>query len=143
MRKKNRNRIKAKATSLTTLLVSVLILSALAGVQLIGKAFAAIAYNEDTDYSLNGRGEVFIQGAPIRGSNGIYFDTNDRLHIASAFGNEIVVMNPDSGEILQRIDALTPDDLTFGPDGSLYYTSIGTGYVYRIKPDGNITTPRR
>jgi hypothetical protein len=47
VRKKNRNRIKAKATRLTALLVSVLILSALGGVQFIGKVSAA-GYTEYT-----------------------------------------------------------------------------------------------
>ena len=47
LRKKNRNRIKVKATSLTALIVSVLILSALAGVQFIEEV-SAIDY---TDYT--------------------------------------------------------------------------------------------
>jgi len=45
LKTKNRNTMKAKATSLTTLLVSVLILSALAGVQFIGKVAADYPYD--------------------------------------------------------------------------------------------------
>ncbi len=84
--------------------------------------------------------EVLVQGAPIHGTNGIMFDSNDRLHIASVVGREIVVMDPETGEILDRLGTDLgiegPDDLTFGPDGSLYWTSILTGEVGRLSPDG-------
>ncbi|MFW9984533.1 MAG: hypothetical protein ACFFCB_07380, partial [Candidatus Odinarchaeota archaeon] len=91
-------------------------------------------------YSLNGIGKVLVRGAPISGANGIMFDNNDQLHIASISGGEIVVMDPKSGNILERIPASGPDDLAFGPDGSLYYTSIMDGFVFRIKPDGTTTS---
>jgi len=133
LRKLNVNKMKQKKKGYTTAIMAILTLS-------IVLASIPMAKAVDPEYPLNGRGIVLVQGAPIKGSNGINFDSNDRLYIASAFGNEIVVMDPDSGTILERISSTPyPDDLTFGPDGSLYYTSIGTGYVYRIKPDGNIT----
>ena len=68
------------------------------------------------------------------------FDSDDKLHIASVVGREIVVMDPETGEILSRLGTDLgvegPDDLTFGPDGSLYWTSIMTGEVGRLSPDG-------
>ena len=83
---------------------------------------------------------VIARGAPIHGSNGLYFDKNDRLHIASVSGREIVVMDPESGRILDRIGpergVESPDDLTFGPDGSLYWTALLTGEVGKLTPDG-------
>ena len=84
--------------------------------------------------------EVLVQGAPIHGTNGIMFDEEDHLYIASAIGREIVVMDPQSGGILDRIGTdrgvETPDDLHFGLDGSLYWTSIMTGDVGRLTPEG-------
>jgi sugar lactone lactonase YvrE len=84
--------------------------------------------------------KVIARGAPIKGANGLYFDKHDRLHIGSVFGREIVVMDPDSGKILDRIGpdrgVDTPDDVTFGPDGSLCWTAIMTGEVGRLTPDG-------
>ncbi len=83
---------------------------------------------------------VIARGAPIHGANGLYFDRHDRLHIASVSGREIVVMDPDSGRILDRIGpergVESPDDLTFGPDGSLYWTALLTGEVGKLTPDG-------
>ena len=86
---------------------------------------------------------TFITGADIHSANGIYFNAADQLFIASGIGSEIVTMNPENGEIVQRMgveDGIEePDDLTFGPDGSLYWTGVLTGDVGKISPDGNNT----
>lgn len=86
-------------------------------------------------------------GAAIHGSNGIRFDADGRLRIASLLGNEIVTMDPESGEIIERMDLAElggapsgPDDLAFGPDGSLYWTSLATGTVARLAPDGTLSS---
>ncbi len=84
--------------------------------------------------------ETFVEGSPLHGANGITFDAQDRLHIASVVGREIVVMNRESGAILDRIGPERgvegPDDLIFDADGTLYWTSIMTGEVGRLSPDG-------
>ncbi|MFH1221103.1 MAG: hypothetical protein V1694_11715 [Candidatus Eisenbacteria bacterium] len=86
---------------------------------------------------------VFAKGATIHGANGIRFDSQGRLHIASVLGNEIVVMDPETGDVISTIGAnqrvVGPDDIAFGPDGSLYWTSFSTGEVGRISPDGTRT----
>jgi sugar lactone lactonase YvrE len=84
--------------------------------------------------------EVFVRGAPIHGANGIRVGPDGNLYIASVFGHEIVVMDPRNGFILNRIGpekgVQCPDDLVFGPDGSIYWTDIVIGEVGRLKPDG-------
>ena len=85
----------------------------------------------------------FIVGAFFQGANGIYFDDADRLHVASVASRHIGIVNTDTGAIIDTLgidDGVEgPDDLTFGPDGSLYFTSIFTGEVGRIAPDGSVT----
>jgi hypothetical protein len=87
---------------------------------------------------------VLVQGSPIDGAAGIIFDSKDQLHISSIVGREIVVMDPETGEILDRlgpdVGVEGPDDLIFGPDGSLYWTSFLTGEVGRLSPDGVCTS---
>ena len=84
--------------------------------------------------------KVLVTGSPIHGTNGVMFDAKDRLYIASSVGREIVVMDPETGKILDRlgpkVGVESPDDLAFGPDGSLYWTAILTGEVGRLSPDG-------
>jgi sugar lactone lactonase YvrE len=84
--------------------------------------------------------ETFVEGAAIHGANGIIFDSQDRLHIASVVGREIVIMDPESGAIIDRIGPERgvegPDDLIFDADGTLYWTSLLTGEVGRLSPDG-------
>jgi sugar lactone lactonase YvrE len=88
--------------------------------------------------------KVLVQGCPMHGANGIRFDSAGLLYIANCFGNEIVVMNPSNGKILNTLGAekgvISPDDLAFGPDGSLYWTSLFTGYVGRLSPNGSVKT---
>lgn len=87
---------------------------------------------------------VLARGAALHGANGMMFDRHDRLHIASVAGREIVVMDPQTGAILDRLGpdrgVEGPDDLTFGPDGALYWTSFFTGAVGRRTPDGTVST---
>jgi len=82
----------------------------------------------------------FIQGAPVKGANGLKIGPDGNVYIASGIGREIVVINPENGKVIDRLDqdqgVLGPDDLVFGPDGSLYWTDIVSGEVGRLKPDG-------
>jgi sugar lactone lactonase YvrE len=87
---------------------------------------------------------VLARGAALHGSNGISFDRHDRLWIASVLSNELIAMDPRTGMVGQRIGpdrgVAGPDDLTFGPDGSLFWTEIAAGKVGRLRPDGSMTT---
>ncbi len=85
----------------------------------------ACAPTPETTYA-----ERFIEGGPIRASLGLAFDASDRLFVASI--GEIVVVDRDSGEILDRIGQErgvqgAVDDLDFGVDGSLYWTEFFAG----------------
>ena len=80
-------------------------------------------------------------------ANGLIFDKQNRLHIASLLGREIIVIDRESGHVLDRLtkeDGVeSPDDLVFGPDGSLYWTVFLTGEVGKRTPDGRISTIAR
>jgi sugar lactone lactonase YvrE len=82
-------------------------------------------------------------GSPIKGANGINFGPDGNLYIGAVNSQEIIVMNSQNGKILNRLGpnegVTTPDDLAFGPDGSLYWTDIFTGFVKRRTPDGVVT----
>ncbi len=86
---------------------------------------------------------VLAKGSDLSGPNGLMFDDNDNLYVTSIVGKEIVVMNPNQFGVLERIKpeiGVGPDDIAFGPDGSLYWTSPLDGIVGRIAKDGTVTT---
>lgn len=87
--------------------------------------------------------EVIAKGATVHHVNGMIFDSNDRLYVASVFGGGILVLDPETGEILNRLGIESgvkcPDDLIFGPDGSLYHTDIIVGEVGRLSPEGMVS----
>ncbi len=83
---------------------------------------------------------VLVDGAPIQGSNGLAVGPDGLLYVASVGGREIVVVNRFTGAVVDRlgseIGVESPDDVTFGPDGSLYWTAFFAGQVGRLRPDG-------
>jgi sugar lactone lactonase YvrE len=116
----------------------------LAAVLLAGCGGQAMTKGASGDTETGVEAKVLVTGSPIHGANGVYFGPDGNLYVASVFGMEIIKMNPNTGEILDRIGpergVLCPDDLTFGEDGSLYWTAILTGEVGKIGPDGKKST---
>lgn len=84
-----------------------------------------------------------IKGATIHGANGLAIDRAGRLLVASVWGAEIVVVDPQTGAIEDRLGSDvrvdSPDDVAIGPDGSLYWTDLLSGEVGRLAPDGTVT----
>lgn len=85
----------------------------------------------------------FIKGTYFEGANGVLFDKEDQLHVASVTGRKIGVVDTKTGAIIKKygpeegVDG--PDDLTIGPDGSIYHTNLLMGLVGRRTPAGAIT----
>jgi sugar lactone lactonase YvrE len=91
--------------------------------------------------SKNTQLQILAEGAALKSANGIAIGPDGNLYIASVLGGEIIVMDKNSGAIIDQITdgVQSPDDLVFGPDGSLYWTDILTGEVGRRAPDGTVT----
>ncbi len=83
---------------------------------------------------------TLTDGATLHATNGVRIGPNGDLYVASDLGRNISVVNPRSGKIIDQIGpergVESPDDLAFGPDGSLYWTAFLTGEVARLRPDG-------
>ena len=83
---------------------------------------------------------MLVQGAQIRSPNGIKAGPDGNLYVASVNERAILVIDPDTGEIVKRLGTEVgvdgPDDLAFGPDGSIYWTDLFGGTVGRLTPDG-------
>ncbi len=79
--------------------------------------------------------------ASFRGINGIHFGPNGDLWLASVVTPAVARIDPETGEILENLGLgdgpKSPDDLAFGPDGSVYWTDISDGEVAMRSPDGS------
>ena len=87
---------------------------------------------------------VLVHGAQIRSPNGIKVGPDGNLYVASVNEQAILVINPQTGKILKRLGPEVgvdgPDDLAFGPDGSIYWTDFFRGSVGRLAPDGKTSS---
>lgn len=86
--------------------------------------------------------KVLATGAGISGANGLHFSPDGRLYVASVIGSELVVLDPDSGAVLERLTEGVdgPDDVAFNAAGDFYWTSILTGEVAGLTAAGERIT---
>lgn len=84
--------------------------------------------------------ETFVMGGMIDGANGIQVGPDGNLYVASVVSPGIFVLNADDGKLIQRLGpddgVMNPDDVAFGPDGTLCWTDILDGNVGCRPPGG-------
>lgn len=87
--------------------------------------------------------EILVPGSHFHGVHGLTFDGEDRLYAGSVVGQTIYRIDVESGEVEEFIPGPEgmADDLEFGPDGQLVWTSFLVGVVHgRRGEDGPIET---
>lgn len=99
--------------------------------------------------ALAGSKKVLVQGAPlIGGSNGMYFDSDNYLHVAQVYGHTISKLNIETRVVIDKLSysepnnlVMFPDDLIFGPDGTMYYTDPEYYKTVFARPPGGPSIP--
>ncbi len=84
--------------------------------------------------------QYLIPGSDFLSIHGLTFDRDDALYVGSVMGQAIYrvdVRTGDSSVFIGPPQGMA-DDLEFGPDGTLVWTSILTGTVHARRPDGRV-----
>jgi sugar lactone lactonase YvrE len=84
--------------------------------------------------------QYLVPGGDFLGIHGLTFDRDDNLYVGSVIGQAIYQVDTRTGEssVFVGPPEGMADDLEFGPDGTLVWTSILTGKVHARDPDGSI-----
>jgi len=84
--------------------------------------------------------QYLVPGSDFLSIHGLTFDEHDTLYVGSVMGQSIATIDTRTGETATFVAPPRglADDLEFGPDGSLAWTSILTGEVYVRHPDGTV-----
>ena len=86
--------------------------------------------------------QILVPGSHFHGIHGLTFDSQDNLYAGSVIGRAIYRVNPTTGEVQEYIGPPLgqADDLEFGPDGRLYWTSFMLGKLHCKSADGKIVS---
>ena len=84
--------------------------------------------------------QYLVPGSDFLSIHGLTFDRDDALYVGSVMGQAIYQVDTRTGDSSVFIGPPQgmADDLEFGPDGSLVWTSILTGTVHARRPDGRV-----
>jgi sugar lactone lactonase YvrE len=96
-----------------------------------------IPFVVDSQYEI----QILVPGSHFHGIHGLTFDSQDNLYAGSVIGRAIYYVNTNTGEVKEFIgppDGMA-DDVEFGPDGRIYYTSILEGKLRCKGADGKVT----
>ncbi len=107
----------------------------------VAASLAVVAAGAVPALGADHRERVLVEGAPlVGGSNGMFFDADNNLYVAQVWGRSISKLDPETGEILEQLgpadSVFLPDDVTVGPDGTLFWTDPGVGTVFGRAPGG-------
>lgn len=85
--------------------------------------------------------QILVPGSHFHGIHGLTFDSQDDLYAGSVVGQSIYKVDTDTGDVSVFIGPPygMADDLEFGPDGRVYYTSFLMGKVHAKGADGKVT----
>jgi outer membrane protein assembly factor BamB len=85
--------------------------------------------------------QILVPGSYFHGIHGLTFDSQDNLYAGSVVGAAIYHVDTNTGEVEEFIGPPNgmADDLVFGPDGRIYYTSYLQGKLQSKGADGKIT----
>ncbi|MFC1538996.1 DUF6923 family protein [Candidatus Latescibacterota bacterium] len=84
--------------------------------------------------------KILVPGSHFHGVQGLTFDSNDNLYVGSVAGMAIYNVDTNTGEVREYIGPPLgeADDLEFGPDGRIYYTSFFSGKLHCKSADGDV-----
>ncbi len=84
--------------------------------------------------------DILVRGG-LPGTFGLHFGPDGLLYVPTS-GAGVVVVDVNGGGVVGRVatDLPFPEDVNFGPDGSMYGAGMFTGDVWRIAPDGTVTS---
>lgn len=115
---------------------------------LIALGLSACSTDTDTDKGLleaSGTRDPYLVQYLVPGSDflsihGITFDEDDNIYAGSVMGQSIHKIDTQTGEssVFVGPPEGMADDLEFGPDGTLVWTSILTGQVHARRPNGEV-----
>ena len=85
--------------------------------------------------------QILVPGSHFHGIHGLTFDSQDNLYAGSVVGQSVYHVDTDTGDVSVFIGPPNgmADDLEFGPDGRIYYTSFVMGKVHAKGADGKVT----
>lgn len=84
--------------------------------------------------------ELLVPGCSFHGVHGVTFDADDNLYAGSVVGMSIYKVDTKTGKVSTFIGPVTgqADDLEFGPNGNLVWTSYLLGKIHTKDPNGDI-----
>ncbi len=84
------------------------------------------------------RQEVVVAGSPFQGVHGLALDGKGHLLASNLLGQSVHSIDLNTGAVTTLVGPPLggADDVTLGPDGSIYWTGFFSGRLMRRTPDG-------
>ena len=133
---KNQSQIK-KNLVFIVISLSLITISVLIPIQIYASSFnTTLPTVVSPEYEI----QILVPGGYFHGIHGLTFDSQDSIYIGSIVGQSIYKVNPKTGRV--QVNVGPPfgmsDDMEFGPDGRLYWTTMPMGRILCKSADAKI-----